>query len=78
MQLGPASGSPLAVDTQRARHHPELWMRDLLPEVPRHAQRSSLLAGEQWRRTWNLQVALLIYSAHTKHTANDQVEARRP
>lgn len=56
MQLGPAPGSPLAVDTQRAQHHSDLRLRDLLPEVPRHAQRSSLLAGEQRRRTRHLQM----------------------
>jgi hypothetical protein len=56
MQLGPAPYSPLAVDTERARHHPKLRMRDLLPKVSRYAQRSSILAGEQWGRTRNLQV----------------------
>lgn len=59
MQLGPASCSPLAVGTQRARHPPDLRMRDLLSEVPRHAQRSSLLADEQRQRTRHLQMPSL-------------------
>jgi hypothetical protein len=56
MWLGDAPCSPLALVAERAQHHSQLWMRDLLPEVSRHAQRSSLLAGKQRRRTRSLQV----------------------
>jgi hypothetical protein len=56
MQLGNTNAPQMGVEQTGARHQAQLWIRDVLPEVSRYAQRPSLLAGQQRGRTRNIQM----------------------